>query len=125
LRYDVADLAIAKPTVERMIRRRYSVNFGCHETLDPTDVIWEALARSMISIANVGSDAEEESVGAPLKAMSWFRVRWHTYVVLHRPKSIKYASISRAPMKTGQRLRQFGAIWRATIDHSTLTPHAS
>jgi len=28
---DAVVLATANPTVERMTRRRYSVNFGCHE----------------------------------------------------------------------------------------------
>ena len=32
---DVAVLATAKPTVERMTRRRYSVNLGCHERSAP------------------------------------------------------------------------------------------
>jgi len=34
LRKDVTVLAIAKLTVEKMTRRRYSVNSGCHERLD-------------------------------------------------------------------------------------------
>ena len=38
LRRDVAVLAAAKPTVERMTRRRYSVNFGCHGRLDAVDI---------------------------------------------------------------------------------------
>ena len=57
LRKDVADLAIAKPTVEKMTRRRYSVNFGCHERLDRDDNIRDdgrldgpLLARSISSI---------------------------------------------------------------------------
>jgi hypothetical protein len=57
LRYDVVVLAIAKPTVERMTRRRYSVNFGCHEGLDPDENIRDdgrldgrVLARSISSI---------------------------------------------------------------------------
>jgi len=37
LRKDVADLAIAKPTVEKMTRKRYRVNFGCHARPDPGD----------------------------------------------------------------------------------------
>ena len=58
LRYDVAVLATAKPTVERMTRRRYSVNFGCHGRFDPVDDIrrddgrvdGRVLVRSMGSI---------------------------------------------------------------------------
>ena len=64
LRKDVADLAIAKPTVERMTRRRYSVNFGCHERLDLVDntpddgrLDGRVVAKSMNSI--VEPDGEE------------------------------------------------------------------
>jgi hypothetical protein len=39
LRQDVTVLATAKPTVERMTRRRYSVNLGCHERLDFDDML--------------------------------------------------------------------------------------
>jgi hypothetical protein len=48
---------LPKQMVERMTRRRYSVNFGCHERLDPADDIRDdgclggrVLARSMTSI---------------------------------------------------------------------------
>ena len=57
LRKVVADLAIAKPTVEKMTRRRYSVNFGCHARPDRDDNISDdgrlgggVLARSISSI---------------------------------------------------------------------------
>ena len=61
LRHDVAVLSIAKPTFEKMTSRRYSVTFGCHARLDPSDSIRNGgrfdgrpglgvLARSMSSI---------------------------------------------------------------------------
>jgi len=63
LRKDVAVLAIAKPTVERMTRRRYSVNFGCHGRLAPDDNIRDdgrldgrVLARLMSSIVEPGGE---------------------------------------------------------------------
>ena len=69
LRKDVADLAIAKPMVEKMTRRRYSVNFGCHARPDRDDNIRDdgrldgrVLARSINSIGG-------------LSAILWFRLR--------------------------------------------------
>ena len=38
------------------------------------------------------------------------------YIVLHRPESKSLnPSVTRAPMKTDQGLRQFGGIWRAAL----------
>ena len=65
LRKDVADLAIAKPTVEKMTRRRYGINFGCHARPDPDDNIRDdgrldgrMLARSISSIVKPDGESE-------------------------------------------------------------------
>lgn len=57
-------MATARPTVERMTRSRYGVNFGCHEGLDLVNDIRDdgrlderTLARSLSSI--VGPAGEE------------------------------------------------------------------
>ena len=57
-------MATAKPTVERMTRKRYNFNLGCPERLDLDDIRddgWldgRVLARSMSSI--VEPDGEQE-----------------------------------------------------------------
>ena len=57
---DVAVLATAKPTVERMTRRRYSVSFGCHGRLDPVDMRDDGRLERRVLVKSMSSIVEPD-----------------------------------------------------------------